>query len=124
MRTMNFCKDCKYCKGIGYDFWCGEGHTEYEVFLGETNCPYYKFYDWSKGTPDRVMNKTKNEKYTLREFDLDFYQLMKPIANMILWEYGLRLVGDDDCYTLDCFNYKMFRNKLMEELKYSLEEGE
>ena len=121
---MKFCKDCKYVKGIGFDFWCGEGHTKYEVFLGETNCPYYEFHDWSKGIPDSVMDKTKNEKYKLRSFDLDFYQLMKPIANMILWEYGLKLVGDNDNYTLDCFNYKMFRNKLMEELKYSLEEGE
>lgn len=52
-----YCKDCKHCRGIGYDFWCGEGHTEYEVFLGETNCPYYEFHDWSKGAPDRTKNK-------------------------------------------------------------------
>ena len=53
--------DCKYTKGIGYDFWCGEGHTEYEVFLGETNCPYYEFHDWSKGVP----NKTENKRFEL-----------------------------------------------------------
>lgn len=45
------CCDCKYTKGIGYDFWCGEGHTEYEVFGAETSCPYYEYHDWSKGTP-------------------------------------------------------------------------
>lgn len=54
MSKKRFCKDCKYTKGIGYDFWCGEGHTEYEVFAGETNCPYYKYHDWSKGTPSRT----------------------------------------------------------------------
>lgn len=45
------CVDCKYTKGIGYDFWCGEGHTEYEVFGAETNCPYFEYHDWSKGVP-------------------------------------------------------------------------
>lgn len=57
MIEKRFCKDCKYTKGIGFDFWCGEGHTEYEVFMGETNCPYYKFHDWSKGTPNTIKNK-------------------------------------------------------------------
>ena len=52
-----FCKDCKHTRGIGYDFWCGEGHIEYEVFMGETNCPYYEFHDWSKGTPNEIENK-------------------------------------------------------------------
>ena len=52
-----FCKDCRYSKGIGYDFWCGEGHTEYEVFTGETKCPYYEFHDWSKGIPNTIENK-------------------------------------------------------------------
>ena len=49
--TEKRCTDCRYTKGIGYDFWCGEGHTEYEVFGAETNCPYYEYYDWSKGVP-------------------------------------------------------------------------
>lgn len=49
--TKKRCTDCKHTKGIGYDFWCGEGHTEYEVFGAETNCPYYEYHDWSKGTP-------------------------------------------------------------------------
>ena len=52
-----FCKDCKYTRGIGYDFWCGEGHTEYEAFFGETNCPYYEFHDWSKGIPNKTEDK-------------------------------------------------------------------
>lgn len=60
-KKKRYCKDCKYCRGIGYDFWCGEGHTEYEVFLGETNCPYYEFHDWSKGTPNRTKNKRFEE---------------------------------------------------------------
>lgn len=45
------CTNCRHTKGIGYDFWCGEGHTEYEVFGAETNCPYYEYHDWSKGIP-------------------------------------------------------------------------
>ena len=52
--TVKRCTDCKHTKGIGYDFWCGEGHTEYEVFGAETNCPFYEFHDWSKGTPSRT----------------------------------------------------------------------
>ena len=48
------CTDCKYTKGIGIDFWCGQGHTEYEVFMGETNCPYFEYHDWSKGTPSET----------------------------------------------------------------------
>ena len=52
--TEKRCTDCKYTKGIGYNFWCGEGHTEYEVFIGETNCPYYEYHDWSKGTPSKT----------------------------------------------------------------------
>lgn len=49
--TEKRCTDCKHTRGIGYDFWCGEGHTEYEVFGAETNCPYYEYHDWSKGIP-------------------------------------------------------------------------
>ena len=52
--TEKRCTDCKYTKGIGYDFWCGEGHTEYEVFGAETNCPYYEYHDWSKSIPSRT----------------------------------------------------------------------
>ena len=48
------CTDCKHTKGIGFDFWCGEGHTEYEVFIGETNCPYFEYHDWSKDTPSKT----------------------------------------------------------------------
>ena len=55
--TEKRCTDCKYTRGIGFDFWCGEGHTEYEVFGGTTNCPYYEYHDWSKGTPSRLENK-------------------------------------------------------------------
>jgi len=49
--TEKRCTDCKHTKGIGYDFWCGEGHSEYEVFGAETNCPYFEYHDWSKGIP-------------------------------------------------------------------------
>ena len=60
------CTDCKYTKGIGYDFWCDEGHTEYEVFGAETNCPYYEYHDWSKGIPSKI------EKRFTGEFDKQY----------------------------------------------------
>ena len=56
-----------------------------------------------------------------KKMDLDFYQIMIPIVNMILWEYGLKLVGDADNCQLNCYDYDLFRKKLMKELKYSLE---
>lgn len=50
------CSDCRYVNGLGYDFWCDKGHTECKVFSGETNCPYYKYHDWSKGAPNKIKN--------------------------------------------------------------------
>ena len=55
--TEKRCTDCKYTKGVGFDFWCGEGHTEYEVFGAETNCPYYEYHDWSKCIPSKTEKK-------------------------------------------------------------------
>lgn len=75
------CTDCKYTRGIGFDFWCGEGHTEYEVIGAETNCPYYEYHDWSKGIPNRTEKRfiidygqeaiTDNGEYL---FDLDDFR--------------------------------------------------
>ena len=39
----------------------------------------------------------------------------------IVKEYGLKLVGDVDNCQLNCYDYDLFRRKLMKELKYSLE---
>ena len=61
--TKKRCTDCKHTKGIGHDFWCGEGHTEYEVFIGETNCPYFEYHDWSKGTPSRTEKRFTHRKW-------------------------------------------------------------
>ncbi len=59
--TKKRCTDCKHTKGIGFDFWCGEGHTKYES-LGETNCPYFEYHDWSKGIPSKTEKRfTKEE---------------------------------------------------------------
>ncbi|MBR3208744.1 MAG: hypothetical protein IKF82_00590 [Bacilli bacterium] len=79
--TEKQCTNCKYTKGIGYDFWCGEGHTEYEVFGAETNCPYYEYHDWSKGIPSKAEKRftinyeertiTDNKEYL---FDLDDFR--------------------------------------------------
>lgn len=65
--TKKRCTDCKYTKGIGYDFWCGNGHTEYEVFMGETNCPYYEYHDWSKGTPSRAKKRFTYENHKVKD---------------------------------------------------------
>ena len=59
--TEKRCTNCKHTKGIRYDFWCGEGHTEYEVFGAETNCPYYEYHDWSKGTPSKTGKRFTGE---------------------------------------------------------------
>lgn len=61
--TAKRCTDCRYAKGIGYDFWCGEGHTEYEVFGAETNCPYYEYHDWSKGVPTMTAKRFIIDEY-------------------------------------------------------------
>ena len=55
--SKKLCKDCKHVKGITFDFWCGEGHTEYEVLGGETNCPYYEYHNWSMGTPSETKKR-------------------------------------------------------------------
>ena len=52
--------------------------------------------------------------------DLDIYQLTKAVANMVLWEYGMELVRND-CSNLVIINEKMFRKKLIKDLKEDLE---
>lgn len=60
------CSNCKHHAGISFDFWCGAGHTKYES-LGTTDCPYFKYHDWSKGIPCRdefiedVLNSIDNK---------------------------------------------------------------
>ena len=50
--------------------------------------------------------------------DLDFYQLMIPVANMILWNYGLELIGNEyNNLTLVLKNNRMFKRSLIKELK-------
>ena len=86
------CTDCKYTKGIGYDFWCGEGHTEYEVFGAETNCPYYEYHDWSKGTPSRTKKrftiKTVEEDCIFDNQDCKYYDELNMTIELLneLWE--------------------------------------
>ncbi len=81
------CTDCKHTKGIGYDFWCGEGHTEYEVFGAETNCPYYEYHDWSKGVPSRSAKRfTRDDDsiYDNGEFLFDLTILMYHNADEVV----------------------------------------
>lgn len=76
----HFCKDCKHHRGIGFDFWCGEGHTAYEVFGRETNCPYYEYHDWSKGIPSEIEDKRftlahENDKWwAVRDGDITLWK--------------------------------------------------
>lgn len=67
------CVDCRYTKGIGYDFWCGEGHTEYEVFGAETNCPYFEYHDWSKGVPSMTDKRFDYEYVDDKFYDKGFF---------------------------------------------------
>lgn len=39
---MRECINCKKSRGLGADVWCGEGHTEYESYMRETDCPYWE----------------------------------------------------------------------------------
>lgn len=39
---MRECSNCKKSRGLGADVWCGEGHTEYESYMRETDCPYWE----------------------------------------------------------------------------------
>lgn len=39
---MKECVNCKHGRGMGSDVWCGKGHTTYETYMQETNCPFYK----------------------------------------------------------------------------------
>lgn len=98
-----YCKDCKYCRGIGYDFWCGEGHTAYEVFFGETNCPYYEFHDWSKGAPNRTKNKRFEEQNP--EYHL----------NRIYDSKNGKVIFDEDI--LDLLNDLNDENELLKQFK-------
>lgn len=66
------CKDCKHTRGIGFDFWCGEGHTKYES-LGETDCPYYEYHDWSKGTPSRTKKRFTYDYEDDKYYDKGFF---------------------------------------------------
>lgn len=64
--TKKLCPNCKHTRGIGFDFWCGEGHTEYEVFGAETNCPYYESRTGKQFTVEKnnkyiaILDKGKN----------------------------------------------------------------
>lgn len=71
--TAKRCTDCKHTRGIGFDFWCGEGHTEYEVFGAETNCPYYEYHDWSKGVPSRTAKRFDYEYVDDKFYDKGFF---------------------------------------------------
>lgn len=96
-------RDCGNCINIlkgKYD--CKEGMgSKYD----KDNCPYYE--------------KSFIQVDDLKCLDdLDIYQLMLPVANMVLYNWGLELLGPDstDDYNLNCFNITWFKNKLIKEL--------
>ena len=47
----------------------------------------------------------------------DTWELIKPVANMILWNWGLKLVGMEQPYNLTCFDTEKFEKKLLETIK-------
>ena len=89
--------ECKGCRHLIYDksilnFNCGE-------FMGvrynRNNCPYYS------GSLD----------------ELDFYQLVDSVAEMLLWNWSINLKkSSDDSYTLTVFNEDWFKSRLIKEL--------
>ena len=95
--TEKRCTNCKYTRGIGFDFWCGEGHTEYEVIGAETNCPYYEYHDWSKGIPSKT-----EKRFTLIDMNNIEKVLPSPIKD-----------NESDCLT--CFEVVDLLNELHEE---------
>ena len=101
------CTDCKHTRGIGYDFWCGEGHTKYEVFAGETDCPYYEYHDWSKSIPCRNENDSINKDSNKKQFE---YKRFKTDLRMVIdttKNYGARVLTPEEIVEL--------LNKLYEE---------
>lgn len=47
----------------------------------------------------------------------DSWELIKPVANMVLWNWGLKLLGNNDPYNLTCFDTEKFEKKLIETIK-------
>ena len=47
----------------------------------------------------------------------DSWELIKPVANMVLWNWGLKLLGNTDPYNLTCFDTEKFEKKLIETIK-------
>lgn len=96
------CTDCRYTKGIGFDFWCGEGHTEYEVFAGETNCPYYEYFDWSKGVPSE-----SEKRFTVEYIEYEPYYIDKEQEYVDVDEAELKfndLMTMSDKQVVKCLN--------------------
>lgn len=47
----------------------------------------------------------------------DTWELIKPVANMVLWNWGLKLLGNNDPYNLTCVDTEKFEKKLIKTIK-------
>lgn len=108
-------KQCINCKELAYDkekenFKCLEGMS---TIYHKENCPYYediytKFYE------EHINREDLKDFKGLDEYD--FHILVKPVADMILYNWGLKLVGEGDDYNLIVFNEDWFKGKLIKTL--------
>jgi len=96
MTEKRLCTNCKHSRGLGYDFWCGEGHIKYEKYFAETDCPYFEVMDLQ----DNDFNNTENDSTNSRNekrFTYDFVSVDCPMF------YDNKEVIDYDD-VVDCLN--------------------
>ena len=81
MTEKRLCTNCKHSRGLGYDFWCGEGHIKYEKYLAETDCPYFEVMDLQdndfNNTENDSTNSRNEKRFMLTDFDSEVEMLEK-----------------------------------------------
>lgn len=105
--------ECIGCVNLRFNkeefrFYCAEAQgSKYD----KNNCPYF-----DDGIKDFYRTHIFKDMDLKGVDDLDFYQLAKPVADMVLWNWGLKLVGGGDEYNLVVINEDWFRGRLIKEL--------
>ena len=67
-----------------------------------------------KGDENHKKNCNCYDKGETTSYDL--YQIVTPVAKMILWNWGINLNGDAEECSLIVYDEEIFKNKLIQEL--------